>query len=157
MTQEISTIAKPCEKQLLTIASLQNELSTDEYFADCLRLCQRVLVFIPLVEKVMAKEEALINLLRAPKKQNELKFLLETLEMVKGFIVNHKDRITYKGTTEPTALNLYLNDIAKLNHRVSRLSESFSLSSAIDEQSFVERRKEDLKVSSAYFLFSYFA
>lgn len=139
--------AKMCEKLLTYLNQLSKELVSDEFWCDNVRLIERVLIFQPFVNKILESDMTVLNILLLPKKANELSFLLETLELIKTFIINHKDRTTYLGITEPQIRNLYSNDIAKLNHRIIRLSEGFNLIETSKDSSFIQRRKEDLKVS----------
>jgi hypothetical protein len=145
--------AKSCQKLLLSLQELTNDhLSNDEFYCDCTRLVERCLIFLPFIVRVLDSEHttaqsAVINLLLIPKKYNELQFLLETLELIKAFIANHRDRSTFRGITEINSRNLYNNDIAKLNHRLMRLSEGFNLVEGQKDSNFIQRRKEDLKVS----------
>lgn len=142
----IQKTAKLCDKLLQQLIDLTKQLSDDDFFCDCIRLIDRASIFRSFITKIIDKDNNVITIVTIPKKANELQFLLETLELIKSFIINHKDRISFYGITETSTRNLYTNDIAKLNQRIIRLSEGFNLIETSKESSFIQRRKEDLKV-----------
>jgi hypothetical protein len=163
----IQKTAKQCEKLLSYLLELSKQFNGDEFWSDVLRIIERVMLFSPFIAKITANDVGILNIFTIPKKSNELAFLLETLELIKTFIVNHKDRTTFLGITDAQFRTLYANDIAKLNHRIIRLTESFnhleannasvagsSMNSPAtminNDSSFIQRRKEDLKVTKTH-------
>eukprot|EP01040_Poterioochromonas_malhamensis_P012396 gene12396-13551_t len=147
----IQKTAKLCDKLLQQLIDLTKQLSDDDFFCDCTRLIDRASIFRSFITKIIDKDNNVITIVTIPKKANELQFLLETLELIKSFIINHKDRISFYGITETSTRNLYTNDIAKLNQRIIRLSEGFNLIETSKESSFIQRRKEDLKDAKTSF------